>query len=83
MSYVIIGNSTAAIGAVEGIRKYDAVTLIVIISDEPYHTYSRPLISYYLGGKVTEDKMYYRNMDFYERNNVKTMLGVKAETVDF
>lgn len=82
MSYVIIGNSTAAIGAVEGIRKYDKQTPVVIISDEPYHTYSRPLISYYLGGKVAEDKIYYRSMDFYERNHVKPILGVRAETID-
>ena len=83
MNYVMIGNSTAAIGAVEGIRKYDKKTPVTILSDEPYPTYSRPLISYYLGGKVTEDKMYYRGADFYERNNVTPMLGVKAETVDF
>ncbi len=61
MSYVIIGNSVAAVGAVEGIRKHDKITPIIIISDEPYHTYSRPLISYYLGGKVTQDNMNYRN----------------------
>lgn len=83
MNYVMIGNSTAAIGAVEGIRKYDKKTPVTILSDEPYPTYSRPLISYYLGGKVTEDKMYYRGADFYERNNVTPMLGVTAETVDF
>ncbi|NSW91411.1 MAG: NAD(P)/FAD-dependent oxidoreductase [Firmicutes bacterium] len=83
MSYVIIGNSTAAVGAVEGIRKYDIETPIVIISDEPYHTYSRPLISYYLGGKVAEENMYYRSRDFYEKNKVKPILGIKAKSVDF
>ena len=83
MSYVIIGNSTAAIGAVEGIRKYDRQTPVVIISDEPWHTYSRPLISYYLGGRVTEEKMCYRSRDFYERNNIEPILGVKAEKIDF
>ena len=83
MSYVIIGNSTAAIGAVEGIRKYDRQTPVTIISDEPYHTYSRPLISYYLANKVEEDNMRYRSADFYEKNNVKPMLGVKVEKIDF
>ncbi|MDQ2086189.1 FAD-dependent oxidoreductase [Herbivorax sp. ANBcel31] len=82
MAYVIIGNSTAAIAAVEGIRRIDRKTPITIISDEPFHTYSRPLISYYLGKKVTEDKMFYRDKDFYKKNNVKTMLGVKAEKIN-
>lgn len=83
MSYVIIGNSVAAVGAVEGIRKIDKVNPIVIISDEPYHTYSRPLISYYLAGKVTQDNMYYRGKDFYKANNVEPILGVKAQHIDF
>lgn len=83
MNYVIIGNSVAAVGAVEGIRKIDKVNPIVIISDEPYHTYSRPLISYYLAGKVTQDNMYYRGKDFYKANNVEPILGVKAQHIDF
>ncbi|MDK2822254.1 MAG: hypothetical protein PWQ67_32 [Clostridia bacterium] len=82
MNYVIIGNSAAAIGAVEGIRQVDKTNPIVLISDEPYHTYSRPLISYYLAGKVAEDKMLYRKHDFYEKNKVTTMLGTKVVAVD-
>lgn len=81
MNYVIIGNSAAAIGAVEGIRKLDKTNPITIISEEPYHTYSRPLISYYLAGKVTEEKMGYRHWDFYEKNQVTTLLGQKVITV--
>jgi len=83
MSYVIIGNSTAAVGAIEGIRKYDSSTPVTVVSDEPYHTYSRPLISYYLGGKVTKENMIYRPLDFYQRNNIRTMLGIKAMSVDY
>ena len=48
MRYVIIGNSAAGIGAVQGIRELDKESEITIISDEKYHTYSRPLISYML-----------------------------------
>lgn len=50
--YVIIGNSAAAVGCVEGIRQVDREGPITIISDEPHHTYSRPLISYLLEGKT-------------------------------
>ena len=60
MKYVIIGNSAAAIGCVEGIRQMDKEGAITIISSEPYHTYSRPLISYLLYGKTDEQKMKYR-----------------------
>lgn len=82
MEYVIIGNSAGGIGAVEGIRQIDKQGGITIITDEPYHTYSRPLISYYLKGKVKEDKMKYRGEDFYIKNNVRLLSNVKAVGID-
>jgi NAD(P)H-nitrite reductase large subunit len=71
MKYVIIGNSAAGVGTVEGIRQIDKSGEITIIADESHHTYSRPLISYLLLGKVTEEKMKYRSDDFYAKNNVR------------
>lgn len=82
MNYVIIGNSTAAVGCIEQIRKTDQKGKITVISDEPYHTYGRPLISYYLLGRVDAAHMNYRPADFYEKNGVKTLLGVRAERID-
>lgn len=82
MKYVIIGNAAASIGTVEGIREYDKDGEILIISDEKYDTYSRPLISYWLKEAVTEENMRYRNADFYEKNNVKTMLDTKVIAID-
>jgi NAD(P)H-nitrite reductase large subunit len=82
MDYLIIGNSAAGIGAVEGIRSVDKKGTIAVISDEPYHTYSRPLISYYLGGKVDQHKMYYRPKDFYRNYSVEPMFGVPATKID-
>ena len=75
MRYVIIGNSAAGIGAVEGIRQLDKQGEIIIISSEPHHTYSRPLISYLLLGKTDEQKMKYRDDDFYTRNGCKVLAG--------
>ncbi len=70
LRYVIIGNSAAGIGAVEGIRQVDKQGEITIISNEPHHTYSRPLISYLLLGKTDEQRMKYRDDDFYIKNKV-------------
>lgn len=81
MKYVIIGNSAAAVGAVEGIRSRDEDSEIVIISQENHHTYSRPLISYLLAGKINEKQMYYRSSDFYSCNKVKALLGEKVVAI--
>ena len=82
MKYVIIGNSTAAVGCIEEIRKTDKTGKITVIADEIYHVYGRPLISYYLLGRVDADHMKYRPADFYEKNGVETMLGVRAVKID-
>ncbi len=82
MRYAIIGNSYAAIGAVEAIRAKDADGEIILFSDEPYHAYARPLISYFLGGVVETEKMFYRPADFYEKHNVECTLSKKVEKVD-
>ncbi len=78
MKYVIIGNSTAAVGAVEGIRQIDGSGEITVISNEKHHTYSRPLISYLLQGKTDMERMKYRPNDFYEKNGCRTILGKKV-----
>lgn len=82
MNYVIIGNSAAAVGCVEGIRSVDSAGSITVISDEPYHVYSRPLISYLIYGRTDETRMRYRPDSFYRDNGVTARLGVRAEKVD-
>ncbi len=80
--YVIVGNSVAAIACIESIREHDTDTPITLIAREPYHTYSRPLITYLLGGLVDEEQMIYRPLDYYEKTGVTTMLGVEVTRVD-
>ena len=82
MNYVIIGNSAAAIGGIEGIRSLDKDGKITVVSSEKYHTYSRPLISYLLCKKTTEEKMKYRSDDFYKKNKCDVILGKKAVRTD-
>lgn len=81
--YVIIGNSAGGIGAVEAIREVDKANKIAVISDEPYSTYSRPLISYLLAEKVKFDDIYLRKPNFYEDNSVTTFFGTQATNIDF
>lgn len=46
--YFIIGNSAAAVGCIEGIRRESKNGKICVVSDENYRAYGRPLISYFL-----------------------------------
>jgi len=88
MKYVIIGNSAAGIGAVEGLRAAEVASQIdkqgeiTIITNEAHHTYSRPLISYLLLGKVTEENMKYRGENFYTDNNVTLLTNTAVTKID-
>ena len=78
IKYLIIGNSAGGIGAAEAIREVDKVGTITIVSDEPYHVYSRPLISEYLSENCPPERMLFRPPDFYEKNNIQAILGQKV-----
>lgn len=80
--YVIIGNGTAAVGCIEGIRSVDKTSEITVISSENRHVYCRPLISYYLEGKTDLERMKYRPVNFYEDNNCKVLYGKNAGKID-
>lgn len=81
-NYVIIGNGTAAAGCIEGIRSADSESKITVISAENRPVYCRPLISYYLEGKTTIEKMNYRPEDFYEKNGCEVVYGQEATSID-
>ena len=80
--YLIIGSGPAALSAIEMIRKRDLTSEILLLSEEPYPPYSRPLISYLLAGKIEEERVFYKGKDFYEKNNVKALLGERAVELD-
>lgn len=81
-SYLIIGNSAGGIAAAEAIRRRDSKGAITLVSDEPYPAYSRPLISDYLAGDITLEKMLLRPADFYQSHRIEAILGAKATSLD-
>ncbi len=82
VKYLIIGNSAGGISAAEAIREVDKAGAITIVSDEPYPTYSRPLISEYLAEGRSLEKMLFRPTDFYEKSNIGTFLCTKVKRLD-
>ena len=76
--YVIVGASAGSIGAVEAIREVDPLGTIVVISDEPYPQYSRPMISDFVSSKADFQKMKFRSDDFWKENNVEALTSKRA-----
>ncbi len=80
--YVIVGNGTAAVGCIEGIRSVDRDGEITVISEENHAVYSRPLISYFLEGKTDPERMKYRGDSFYADNGCRILYGTRAVSID-
>jgi len=79
--YVIIGNCIAAAGCVEGIRSVDPDGAVTVVSEEKHPAYCRPLISYFLEGRASLDRISYRAPDFYDRAGCTVLYGRRAVTI--
>ncbi len=75
---VIIGNSAAALSAVETIIKSDSNSSVTMICDEKGPAYSRVLISYLISEEMTIERMYLQDMNFYKLNNINTIFGNRS-----
>lgn len=82
MHYLIIGNSAAGVNCAETIRKLDKKGEITIVSDEKYSAYSPALTTYYMAGLVNDTTIKYRDENFYKENNINTVLGDRAISID-
>jgi NAD(P)H-nitrite reductase large subunit len=80
--YVIIGASAAGIGAVEAIRNKDQVGTITVVSEEECPQYSRPMISDFVSGRATFQRMMCREDDFWKQNNVEALFGRAAKSLN-
>jgi NAD(P)H-nitrite reductase large subunit len=77
-NYVIVGNGIAAVGCIEGIRSVDRESGITVVSQEPHPAYYRPLISYYLEGKASPERMGCGSENFYKDNGCQVLYGRTA-----
>jgi len=81
-NYLIIGNSIAGINCIEGIRGIDRKGGLIVLSEEDCSNYSKPLISYYLGGRIEEKSLFLKGDDFYNENNADVLYETVALGID-
>src|ERR1700692_4833551 len=75
ISYLIIGNGIAGVTAAEILRTEDSAATITIIADDPFPVYYRPALKDYLGGKVSEEKLWARPNSFYQEQRIRFVSG--------
>ncbi len=77
--YVIIGNSAAGHAAAASIRRYDPSGKVLILSDEPYASYYRPLIPFFIDNRVAFSGLF-REPETVPQG-VEIRLGVRVESI--
>ncbi|MDR2709149.1 MAG: FAD-dependent oxidoreductase [Elusimicrobiota bacterium] len=82
MKCLIIGNGAAGINAAAAIREKNKHAGITIISDEGIEVYGRPLISYYLSGKVSYEQIFYKGKDFYNEQKIHLDLNTHIAQIN-
>ena len=82
MKYVIIGASAAGLACAEQIRKEDKSGSITVLTKEKYLPYSRPSISYYLKGVVSEKDMLLRKSSYYKTQNIEIVREAEVKNID-
>ncbi|MEX1302531.1 MAG: FAD-dependent oxidoreductase [Desulfotignum sp.] len=82
MTHLIVGNGIAGINAARAIREMDTTTAIVMVSDETFPPYSRPMISYVLEGAEPHAKLPLFAGNVYEDLNITPVLGHRAAHLD-
>jgi 3-phenylpropionate/trans-cinnamate dioxygenase ferredoxin reductase subunit len=82
-AYVVIGAGAAGASAVEGIREIDAAGSILLVGAEKQLPYERPPLSKQLWfGKARVEEIYLHDQAFYDKQNVRVLLGTEATKLD-
>ena len=82
MHVAIVGNSAAALSALEAFRERDQTSSVTLVCDETGPAYSRVLLPYYLRGKLAYEGVFIRGMGDYARLHAGTAFGARVERVD-
>jgi NAD(P)H-nitrite reductase large subunit len=82
MRHLILGNGAAGIAASRKLRELRGEDEILIISDEPYPTYSRCLLAEYVAGTIPKEKLFIYPEEFYREQGFELMLDVRAVGID-
>jgi len=79
---VIVGNSAAALSALESFRERDLEARVTMVSAEAGPAYSRVLLPYYLRRKLSYEGLFIRRPDYYARLKARRVFGARVEGVD-
>lgn len=82
VDYLILGNGIAGFNAAKEIRKRNQRGSILMVSQEEYETYRRPMLTKLLAAGVDPKKVAIADASWYEEHRVGRALGVTVDRID-
>lgn len=80
--YVILGNGAAGYNAAAAIRQRNKTASVVMISEEPYIPYNRPMLTKSIMADLTEEQIAIQEKGWFEDQKIVQILGKKVTSVD-
>ena len=68
--------------AAAAIRERDKTGSIVLVSEEPYSGYNRPMLTKSMMAGLTADQIAMHEEEWYEENSIVQVLGRKVTAID-
>lgn len=80
--YVILGNGAAGFNAARAIRERDKTGTVILISNEPYASYNRPMLTKSIVAGLEPAQIAIEGEGWYAENNIYQMLGRTVQSVN-
>lgn len=80
--FLILGNGIAGLSAAEAIRVRNKTCSIVMVTNEDYLTYNRPMLTKSLLAGFTSEQIAVYDKKWYEENNIYVVTGKTVEKID-
>lgn len=72
--YVILGNGAAGLSAAKAIRERDKTGSVIMISNEAYPTYNRPMLTKFMVAELDAKEILVEPEAWYQENNIHLLL---------
>lgn len=79
--YVILGNGAAGLSAAKAIRQRDKTGSVVMISNEPYATYNRPMLTKSMVSEMDAEEIAVEPASWYEENQIHQLLEKEVKAI--
>ena len=78
MKYLILGNGAAGTTAADKLHDLNKNGKIKLISSDDSVAYAKIMLPDYIGGKISRERLFLRNEDYYKNKGIELLKGRKA-----